>query len=56
MTREEAAKRNAERAPFTAAMMECSRRCFGDGVKLIWVIENGRTAGKVPYEYAKEGV
>ena len=53
--REDAARRNREAMPETAAIVSMFRESFGDGIKVLWAMENGRTAGKVPYEL-KDGV
>lgn len=54
--REAAAKRNRDLMPGTAANVDELRELFGDGIKLKWSIEGGRTVGNVPYEFAKDGV
>ena len=54
--REEAAKRNRELMPGTAANMDEFSKIFGDGIKLMWAVENGRAVGRVPYDVVKDGI
>lgn len=46
MSREEEAKRNRERMPETAALVDAWRAVFGPGLRLLWARENGIEVGK----------
>lgn len=50
MTDERAANRAA--FPETARFMDAWRAVFGPGVRLVWAVEDGKSIGKVPEEYA----
>lgn len=42
------AEDNRKRFPETAKIVDEFRRVFGDGVKVKWAVENGRSIGRVP--------
>lgn len=50
--RQEKARRNREQMPQTANNVAYLRELFGDGIKVKWAIENGRSVGNVPEEFA----
>lgn len=41
-------EQNRKDFPFAAARMDEARKLFGDGVKLVWAKENGKSVGNAP--------
>ena len=44
---------NRRKFPRVAELLDEFREVFGEGVRLIWAVENGNRIGKVPRELEK---